>query len=203
MPNPLDALIAISTAPADEAAFAAWLAGADAIAFLNANVAAKEFVLYATLNHTYLNTIVIPGRQVARASSKRLVEWDLSAFTSWGIVHSYRPESVAIAPPIDRPRNRVYRNAEQLVFARTFDGRIGEKTYFEFLQKFCHIFDLHFLEERNAYCRLDERGDIEDVIRIERIADKDSRGLVTLLTCLPRYARRICDADGVRSRPGL
>jgi hypothetical protein len=52
------------------------------------------------------------------------------------------------------------------VFLRSFEGRIEDPTYFDLLQKLTHAFDLHFVPERNAYCRFDERGDFDDVISI-------------------------------------
>ena len=58
------------------------------------------------------------------------------------------------------------------MFARDFDGHPGKKSYYEVLQKFTHVFELHYMEERYAYCRLDKHGDVEDVIRIIEIPGK-------------------------------
>ncbi len=73
---------------------------------------------------------------------------------------------MSISPPLAHAGSKTLACGEQLVFSRSFDGRVGEKSYFEILQKFAHLFDLHFVPERKSYCRLDRRGDIEDVIRI-------------------------------------
>jgi len=48
----------------------------------------------------------------------------------------------------------------------------GKKGYFEVLQKFLHVFDLHLVEERASYCRLDRYGDVEDMIRIVEVPGK-------------------------------
>jgi hypothetical protein len=58
------------------------------------------------------------------------------------------------------------RNGEQLVFARSFEGHTERRSYIEVLQKFTHIFDLHFMPELKAYCRLNRHGDIDEVARI-------------------------------------
>ncbi len=58
------------------------------------------------------------------------------------------------------------------MFGRQFDGHVGRRHYYEVLQKFTHIFDVHLVEERNAYCRLDSHGDIEEVIRIVEMEGK-------------------------------
>jgi hypothetical protein len=70
---------------------------------------------------------------------------------------------------------------ERLIFARQFEARSGEKHYYEILQKFTHTFDIHFMHERETYCRLDERGDLEDMIRIVERPGKGERFATTLV----------------------
>jgi hypothetical protein len=113
MATTVEQLTAISTPPLEEAEFTAWLSGTDAIAFLEENASAKECVLYASLSHTYITAVVVPAKRAFRASTKRLIDWDFSPFRSWGIVHSYRPESLTVAPPNDRAGSTIYKNAEQ------------------------------------------------------------------------------------------
>ena len=52
----------------------------------------------------------------------------------------------------------------QLVFGRSFDGRSEDTRYFEIAQFLTHAHGLHWTPERRAWCRLDENGDVEDVI---------------------------------------
>ena len=53
----------------------------------------------------------------------------------------------------------------------------------EISQKLVHSLDLYFVEERNAYCRLNKKGDIEDVIRVIVHAPdgSDALEIVTIL----------------------
>jgi hypothetical protein len=96
-----------------------------------------------------------------------LMGWNVDPYSSWGIAIDFsEPRAARISPPLDHTGSKTLDQGEQLVFARQFDGRPGEKHYYEILQKFTHIFGIHFMEERQAYCRLDERGDLEDMIRI-------------------------------------
>jgi hypothetical protein len=55
---------------------------------------------------------------------------------------------------------------EKLIFRRTFTGVHRGPTPIELSQKLIHSLDLHYVPERNAYCRLDSHGDVEDVIRV-------------------------------------
>lgn len=68
------------------------------------------------------------------------------------------------------------------MFPRSFDGLLGEKHYFEALQEFVHVLGLHHVPERRAYCRLDKRGDVEDMIRIVHVdrSAGDLGGMVIL-----------------------
>ena len=55
---------------------------------------------------------------------------------------------------------------EKLIFLRSFEG---VKTYcpiIEISQKLVHALALYYMDERRAYCRLDNRGDLENVITV-------------------------------------
>ena len=56
----------------------------------------------------------------------------------------------------------------------------------ELSQKLVHSLGLHFVPERDAYSRLDERGDIEDVIRVLRTELGIGRESLTAVTILAR-----------------
>ncbi|MEO8218831.1 MAG: hypothetical protein ABI718_17285, partial [Acidobacteriota bacterium] len=71
---------------------------------------------------------------------------------------------------------------EQLIFSRLFEGRRGNKNYFEASQKLIQAFGLHFVSERTAYCRLDKLGDLEDGIRISRLGEPGNDWSTTVVT---------------------
>lgn len=89
---------------------------------------------------------------------------------------------IVIAPPLQDTGSKSLDQGEQLIFARFFEGRLGKKNYIEILQKFVQVSDLHFLPERNAYCRLDKHGDIEDVISIFNVPAKGQGYNGTIVT---------------------
>jgi hypothetical protein len=120
------------------------------------------------------------------------------------VVTSYHPApSIAVSSPLDGTGSETLDKGEQLVFAREFEGRVGENHYIEILQKFVHISDLHYLAERSAYCRLDRHGDIEEVVRIIEIpsvAGQMFGGTIVTVTrqVLDRYAT-LTDSTIVRT----
>ena len=58
---------------------------------------------------------------------------------------------------------------QQLVFGRSFEARVEHKDYFEVAQFLTHAHGLHWTPEHNAWCRLDDNGDVEDVIKWQEI----------------------------------
>jgi hypothetical protein len=157
----------ISIPPSGKHAFDAWLEGKDAIELLKDNTRCEHFVVYASSVHTFMHAIVVPASKINPPDVEDLLSWSCSPSSSWGISYKFsNPREVSVLHPLASAGSETLACGEQLVFCRSFDGRVGEKSYFEVLQKFAHIFDLHFLQERNSYCRLDRLGDIEDVIRI-------------------------------------
>jgi len=102
---------------------------------------------------------------------------------AWTIEHvsgGGEPDRVCLVPPLrrlDPPLDQ----GEKLVFKRSFAGRQGE-TPVEISQKLVHALGLHFIEERNAWCRLNEDGDLVDVIKIVRENCNDWTQNVTIVT---------------------
>lgn len=190
--------------PTEEASFNAWLRLEDAIAFLKNNIHDDQFVLYANLPNVYIHAVLVPSRHVTPPNIDDLMLWNFSADSGWGVVISYHPTpSIAISTPLGGTGSETLDRGEQLIFAREFEGRVGEKHYFEILQKFLHISNLHYLSERSAYCRLDRHGDVEEVVRVVEIptaAGQMFGGTVVTVKrdVLDRYAT-LTDSSTVRT----
>jgi hypothetical protein len=173
MTDVVNALVQVSQPPSDKASFNAWLEMADAVAFLKGNVQDGEFVVYAITHHAYIHAVLVPVSAVDPPKIEDLLSWNCDAYSTWGVVFAFSPRpSVSISRPLDGTGSLTLDKGEQLVFARSFEGRVGEAHYHEILQKILHISEIHFLPERSAYCRFDKHGDIEDVVRIVEIPAK-------------------------------
>jgi hypothetical protein len=156
----------ISEAPTDEDAFNQWLHMQDAIAFLRANLSHEEFVVYSNTQHCFIHTVTVPRTLVDPPNVDDLLRWNCDAYSGWGIAIGFAPPSAEVVPPLHDSGSATIDGGEKLIFARSFEGRLGQTHYFDILPKYLHISELHFLRERNAYCKFDEHGDIEDGIRI-------------------------------------
>lgn len=157
----------ISTGPDNDAAFNDWLTAEDAVAFLKENANEDEFVWYATPGHAFINTIIVPSANVDPPDIEDLMSWSFNSYGTWGVSTTFSdPPVVRLDSPFVDSGTKSFEGGQRLVFPRDFEGRLGDKNYWEILQPFAHVFGLHFLDERNAFCRLDENGDVEDFVRV-------------------------------------
>ena len=162
-------------APPDGDDFSDWVNLKDAPDFLHADLELEDFVLYSGVGDVFMHAVLVPTTAVEKPDFEDLMEWNCNPYHSgWGLCYSFNPPEETLEAPLHGCGSRTMAGGEQLVFMRTFEGYEQKGTYVEILQKLLHVFDLHFLEERNAYCRLDGRGDLEDVITVGRFDDASS-----------------------------
>ena len=180
----------VSESPQDDAEFNAWLTALDAVEFLKANAADDEFVFYATSRQTFIHTVLVPTANVTPPDMDDLVSWSFNAYRPWGVSYTLSDTpGIRIASPFEGRGTKSFKGTTRLVFPRDFEGRVGDKHYWEILQPFAHVFDLHYLEERNAFCRLDENGDVEDLVRILTVSGRGEDFDGTVIT----FQRKLLD----------
>jgi hypothetical protein len=183
MATTVDRLNHIAEVAEQEGNFDSWLEMKDALGLLLENEQENEFVVYASDRYTFIHALLAPDSALNPLDVDDLMSWNCNPTSSWRInLQSSEPRSIWITPPLEHSGSRTLNQGEQLVFLRDFNGRAGKKSYYEILQKFTHILGLHYMEERQAYCRLDERGDVEDVIRIVEIPGKDVEFCLNIIT---------------------
>ena len=165
-----------------------WLASAHAgVEFLKDHLSSDTTVLYASLNAVMIHGVLIPLKHLEALDHERLSREFVMPDDSWIIEHSSgggRPDRVYLAPPLRR-LGKPMDEGEKLVFKRSSSGRQGD-TPVEISQKLVHALDLHFIEERNAWCRLDEDGDLVDVVKIVREKFDDWTHNITVVTILSK-----------------
>lgn len=177
----LKRLEAISVCPDSRDQIDAWLESEDVDGLLREHAVSDEVILYAALPHAFLHTILVPRRLVSPPDVEDLMSWNCGASSSWGITTRYsNPPETYISPPLDHTGSKTLDQGEQLVFARFFEGYVSDKNYYELLQRFIHVSGLHFVEERSAFCELDDNGDLVDVIRIMTLGSGKTSGHVVV-----------------------
>jgi hypothetical protein len=180
------ALKAISQAPADSEA--EWLIAAeDSVVFLKENAQSEEILICATGPATLIHAVLAPLKQVTPADQKDLMDVFVQTDESWAIQKSYgggEGHRVYLEAPLRSGKS--LSGGEKLVFRRSFDGVQKGESPVELSQKLVHALGLHFVPERNAYCRLDDLGDIENVIRVIRADLGPGRESLTAVTILAK-----------------
>lgn len=125
------------------------------------DTAVDEIPLYVSYKGTYIYSVFLPQSCLKGNYIDDLMKWDCRPDSSWGY-----STSSGILQPFDFSFSKLLRKATPITFLRSFEGKIGQKSYIEIHQLLSHIHSLHFLEESKAYCCLNKDGDIEQVIKI-------------------------------------
>jgi hypothetical protein len=163
-----DKVKALSDMPVEKRA--EWLSSAEcAIEFLKENALSDHVVLYASLPHVLIHSVLVPLSAVDPPDQEDLEHMSVDVGNSWIIQRSYgggEGHRVYLEPPLSFPGCKSLVGGEKLIFKRHFEGMRNYKAPIELSQKLVHCFGLHYLAERHAYCRLDDRGDLEDVITV-------------------------------------
>ncbi len=167
----------------------AWLTSAeDGVRFLKGHLCGDHTVLYASLSSIMIHGVLVPEKGLTAIDRNELSREFVAPDASWIIEHvsgGGKPDRVYLAPPL-RHLGECIEDGEKLVFNRPFAG-LERETPMEISQKLVHALDLHFLEERNAWCRLDDDGDIVEVVKIVREYFADWTHNVTLVTIITNH----------------
>lgn len=129
----------------------------------------------------YLASVLLPRRLLRSEQREALLEWGFSPYEAlWG--YSYymtngKPTGHRLTAPFERTQPAVLQKAIPIIIARENSCYKDRRVYFELNPQIAHVHDLHWMEERSAYCTLDVQGDIRDVVSI---ATESYRGPVTI-----------------------
>lgn len=165
-----------------------WLLEAEgAISFLQDNARRDEIVIYASAGAVYIHGVLAPTAQVSPADQDDLLNAYVAPEDSWCIQKAWgggEGHSIYLEPPMSHPGAKSLAGGEKLIFRRSFHGVAESRWPLELSQKFVHSLGVYWVEERSAFCRLDNKGDIEDVIRVIWLKnghDESSAVVVTVL----------------------
>jgi hypothetical protein len=177
-------LMAVSIPPVDPKE---WLPDAEAgVDYLLSQLRNDETILYALLQCTLVHGVLADRAKVTPPDHADLLHAMLMPDSTWSISHvsgGGEPDRVYLAPPHDHTGSEALDGAESLVARRSFTSVDKGKTRTEVSQRLVHALDLYWLDEESAFCRLDEHGDIEPVLRVidlEPYTGQSSDILVTI-----------------------
>lgn len=177
----LKSIAPILIEPVEKSDFDLWVQQEDVIPFLEQEFTDEDIIIYGSLPFAFIHAVLIPSISLDESEVKDLLGWDHNPYSSWSLVSS--SDDAWIEGPLAGSRSKILSQGEQIIFIRTFDGVESRRKYFELEQKISHVLGLHHMPERNAWCRLDQHGDIEDVVKIlelNNLTGKESGTVVTM-----------------------
>ena len=147
-----------------------WLENArDGANFIIQNLEKDEEAVLLALGgrEIYIHSFLIHSEVIKQLDHESLKKLEVRIEDSWRIDNSSE-ERVALFPPFGDLSALMREGAEKLVYLREFRAAVDYNPPVEINQKLVHALDLHYMDERDAYCRINNSGDIESVVTVCR-----------------------------------
>ena len=153
------------------------------VEFLKESIPFERTLLFVSMPAVLIHAVLAPLDSLDPPDQADLSNDFVMPDDKWAIEHvsGGGPDRVYLAPPMS-DLGKTLSRGEKLVFIRSAPW--SSERPIEISQKLVHSLDLHFLEERNAYCRLNDNGDLENVIEVVEIAGENWTEKVTVVSIL-------------------
>lgn len=157
--------------------------------FLEHERSAAATTLYGTAydrgGSVFVHSLLLPVEDINFKETSSFTSWEGNPFDSpsCGLVYGGGEGArVEYSEPWTYNRKPLFRRARRLIFGRSFEGRDDGRHYYELAQELTHAHGLHWVEERNAWCRLDDAGDVAEFSKIEHVGPENGRGSATVVS---------------------
>lgn len=164
--------------PTDAAERRRWFEGEDALSFL-ASTTTAVIPIYISTNSFFLCTAFVPSTRFRDEYPSQMLDWCFNPDSQWSWGYQLRGRGRGRVPkpfvhgPLDATSGRFYEGGTPLLYRRWFDGLpTAERTYLELDQRIAQICDLHWVAARSGWCRIDQHGDVQNVLTIARDDDR-------------------------------
>ena len=136
--------------------------------FLRDTANDDELVIYAGGDCTFIHTVVVSVDNLSPLDQDDLLRWNGNPYSSCaGYAWGGSRDDVWIERGGPIWGSKILNGARLLVFAREVEGLKGsDGVYFDLLQEYSHLSEIHWRAEQRAYCRFNEHGDWEQVVSI-------------------------------------
>jgi hypothetical protein len=163
-----------------------WLEGAlNGVDYIVRNGRSHEIILYTNVGQSYVHSVLAPLAKVSPADGVDLQRALIGADSHWRLEHvsgGGEPDRMYLGDPLDHPGSSSLVGGEQLVFRRHFHDVDKGPTRTELSQRLVQALDLYFMEEESAYCRMNEDGDVEPIIRVRDLSEATGQESAVLVT---------------------
>jgi len=175
--------------------FDEWVKQDDTVDFINSDLLDKDIILYAAFPSTLIHCALVPLVPLTPDTINDLQSWDQTPYSGWS-VWSKPGGNDWIEPPLSSSGSKTLQNGEQILFVRSFDGVKGMGSYIEVSQKLTQVLGLHYMKERSAWCKLDNKGDIDDVIKIHALTQSNDKNWGEVVSVRYQELAKYCELTG-------
>jgi len=148
--------------------YALWIEGGQHLELLRKNAAEDEIIIYGSGECTFIHSAVVPNEALDPIDEDDLLSWSCNPFNAVAsYVSRFDGGEMWIERDMHGVGSKTLNAAKQLVFCRTLEGWTGGiEPPIEVLQEYVHMSGAHWIPEHQAYCCIDEHGDIDPVVSI-------------------------------------
>lgn len=119
----------------------------------------------------FLSSLLLPNHLFHDGLIEELVNWqDNPVESGWGYgtqYHNHEEEHTVIFLPYSSIQPDILQHATPILTRRTNSLFMERPVYYEINPQISQIHDLHWSTDNNAYCTLDENGDIWEVVKVQ------------------------------------
>lgn len=141
--------------------------------FLGKEVNDEYIMLHLSINHLFINTVLLDDTKITDKDISLIKEWDGDSQKQWISDCSMTDFYYYIESPMEQYSPSIFCDGEPIFFIRSFEYA-GYEYYYEINQKILQILNLHYIYEENAWCKFDDLGDLEKIIQFKKITDGDN-----------------------------
>lgn len=147
-----------------------WFNLRDEISFL-INTTEDYIPIYFSYKNFFLHSFIVSTSKLRKGYIEDLLGWN-SGIVSYSYSYGYsyskgKPKKAIFKAMSDSIGAKTLVNSTPVIFYR-FNMDYKGKSFIELNQKIEHLLDIYWLEEKEAYCKIDDNGDFEEVFTVEK-----------------------------------
>ena len=166
----LNKLTVAATIPDEKNKLDEWFENVPQLQILIDNINSDEYIACTLSKHLYIQTAIVPLDQLTNPDINDLLGWGISS-TDYRICQweTFEPDSKPYLEETNLLGCKSIKKSQSLIFHRTLEGvDDSDADYYELLQEFAHISGIHWRNERNAYCKFDKNGDLDNIVSVSK-----------------------------------
>ena len=138
-----------------------WHSQEDSLGFL-LNTVDDEIPMYISERNFFLYSLVVPLKKLKDEYIELLLKWNFSVSSGYGYGYSFSKDECVpfLSNPMEGVDSEIFDDSLPLFFLRYFHGHKSNEAYIEINQLISHVLDIHWVEEKHAWCKLNEFGEI-------------------------------------------